>query len=154
METVEKTLPPKWVTFFSYLFCVFLISPIFAISQIYGWGAVSALGFECEAEEGAPLWLMLYLDIFLFLGGLTGLSILLRKTWAYRLGILYSFFGLTIGVTACFVRFDNVVFERDSATSQLILLGAFMYHLIWNRAFWEQATANKRMDDKSLPAPS
>lgn len=145
MKSSEIKIPPLWVKVFSFIFLIFLVTPIFAVRQIAqpeSQLGISAFGLDLEGSEDPLLW-MTGLYLVLFLGALTGLFILLESPFAYGFGIFYC--AVAVGVTfpGHFVvgHWDNEAWWNIAI--QYPLLAAFLVHLLRNRALWITRTANK-----------
>ena len=126
---------PTWIKVFSWIFCMFLIAPLFICTAMFFDEIVdvSGYGFKFEGDVHQK-YLSIILMSILFLGGITGLAIICRWKSAYRIGIIYSIIALLFMVIG-----HSLELPRDSVGSaafQGLLLIFFLVHLIINKSDW------------------
>jgi hypothetical protein len=145
MKNKENSLPPPWIKVFSCLFLVFLVIPPLAFWQISSTGTqlgISAFGLELKGGEDPLSW-MIALDAVLFIGALSALAILTRRTYAYDLGIFYCIVAFSVAVSGFFFVGTMNLTTIMNVGIQFPLLTCFLIHLCRNRDAWRKGSVNQ-----------
>ncbi|MDQ8182719.1 LPXTG cell wall anchor domain-containing protein [Pelagicoccus sp. SDUM812005] len=150
MKSKQK-LPPLWIKIFSWIFLMFALIPVsYLLNRPFAssGGRVSAFGLRIVNTGDAEVWFLSLIGI-LFLGSLTGLFILTKRSFAYDFGLFYCLTAVVVTITAHAVGFSPNPFipkyhVLDIAV-QYLLLSAFLYHLAINRSNWRATSASKSL---------
>jgi|GEM_PF-2635257 len=145
----SSKLPPLWIKFFSCFFLLFLTLPALYLMEPFGFpggNSVTAFGLHIKNTKELEIW-FLAIGGLLFLGGLTGLFILAKRSFAYDFGIFYCVATLviTIGARIAEIGRQQIIpsYHLLDLSVQYLLLLAFFHHLISKRSAWRNQAANK-----------
>ena len=141
MENHQR-LAPTWVRIFSYVFVVFgALALIQTLAIILGSGLetinIAAYGFTLSAGGGDPLYFVALISFAVFLGGLTGLLIIFKHLSAYRLGIFYCAYTLSL------IAFGYQLGIWNGSGIQVVLVLVFFVHILRHRKLWEDIPNNR-----------
>lgn len=135
----DRNLPPKWVKLFSWCFAYLNVIPLMVITQLIFLGdthGLSAYGFSLEDNHDL-LPFTLVISGVLLLGGLTGIFILTRRSYAYDFGVFYCLCAL---LSIFYGRISNMPTPEGGESGESVLLLLFLVHLCRRRKLWFSQT--------------
>lgn len=143
----RKEILPKWIRFFSWIYLLGAITPLFLLLLLFG-GEVSMMMFGLEFEGTTVQPLAVLIVILATLAASVAYGILWGKDWAIRLGILYGYIAMVACIASFFIRFQSG--ELYIAVEPLILI-PFILKLKKSIGVWEDFNPERAEIDSSLP---
>jgi hypothetical protein len=128
----RKQMLPKWVRFFSWVFLVFLASPISLIVGVFiGDMRYSLFGINYYGSSLRPLPLFIILTMTFH--GIAAYGLLWSKRWGVNVGIACGLIGALLSMTGMISAFSRgqVHFEFSIIAQVLFLIALFNVRGKW-----------------------
>jgi hypothetical protein len=134
---------PLLIKLFSYFFVFMGVVAIFTLADAWLNShrttklTISFLTNGASFEE-SPL-LFSALALFLVSSGICGLAIVLKRAYAYDLGIIYCIAGLVFFNALIMLRIGLITSPATGIVIQALTLGGFLVYLVRHRAEWKSS---------------
>lgn len=128
----RKQLLPLWIRFFSWMFLLFLVSPIILIvGIIMGYMELRLFGIRYYGAVLRPL--PIFMILIMTFHGFAAYGLLWGKWWGVNVGIACAFIGTTLSVIGMISSFTQ---GKPQFQFSLILQMLFLIELFNVREKW------------------